>query len=308
MHSSTAAATATSTSRSAPAGAPLPDWLARLRHEVEAHRAVHHPLLQRLSDGHASRADFLAFGRQHFALVGFFTKYMEALLFRAPTSADKLWLAKVLVNEYGEGSDGLDHAQLYLQFLAAAGLPPGDERSTALCAEAFAFVGDHLRICCEEPLLVGLGALGPGHEWAIPSMFARLLPGLRAAGFSERESLYFSLHCEQDLDHGAWMTEVLAKEATTLEQQELVRRGARRSLAARERFWDGVLREVAPDDRRHAGRHAPASPGQLGDLRARAMLRVSAGSRAAPRRTAATLAPRCRASPIRAPSTSRSRR
>lgn len=256
----------------------LPTWLADLRREVEGHRAVHHPLLHRLSGEAATRADFLAFGRHHYALVGFFTKYMEALLVRAPTSADKLWLAKVLVNEYGEGSDGLDHAQLYLRFLAAAGLPAGDERATPLCAEAFAFVGDHLRICCEEPFLVGLGALGPGHEWAIPSMFARLVPGLRAAGFSECESLYFSLHCEQDLDHGAWMTEVLATEATTFEQQELVRRGARLSLAARERFWDGVLREVVPDAPLPAGGPAPASPGRLADLRARAALRVTSGS------------------------------
>lgn len=258
-----------------PAAAPLPAWLAELRREVEQHRAVHHPLLLRLSSSAATRADFLAFGRHHFALVGFFTKYMEALLVRAPTSADKLWLAKVLVNEYGEGSDGLDHAQLYLQFLGAAGMPLGDERATALCAEAFDFVGAHLRLCCEEPFLVGLGALGPGHEWAIPSMFARLVPGLRAAGFSERESLYFSLHCQQDLDHGAWMTEVLAKEATTAEQQEQVRRGAHLSLAARERFWDGVLRHVAPLDPLVAERPAPASPGRLAELRARAALRVT---------------------------------
>ena len=263
--------------------AQLPPWLSELRREVESHPAVNHMLLARLATGPYTKSDYKNFGLQHYALVGFFTRYMEALLVRAPSSAEKLWLAKVLVNEYGEGSDGEDHPALYRRFLVGAGTRPLEEQETALCPEAFEFVREHLRICREENYLVGLGALGPGHEWAIPKMFSHLIPGLRRAGFAPGEMNYFTLHCEQDLDHGAWMTEVLEKLAKTHEQQEEVRRGARLSLEARFRFWTGVERRIVmarqPEAVRavaegvYGGDRDPrrlASPGKLADLRAAA--------------------------------------
>ena len=38
-------------------------------------------------------------------------------------------------------------------------------------------------------------------------MFPRIVKGLRRAGYSPEELLYFSLHMEQDIDHGAWLEE-----------------------------------------------------------------------------------------------------
>jgi pyrroloquinoline quinone (PQQ) biosynthesis protein C len=283
-----AAATAASAARRPVA---LPPWLTALRAEVAAHPAVNHMLLSRLATGPYTKEDYRSFGLQHYALVGFFTRYMEVLLMRAPTSAEKLWLAKVLVNEYGEGSDGLDHTALYRRFLTTAGVRPNEEFENELCPEAFEFVHEHLRICREEPFLVGLGALGPGHEWAIPKMFSHLIPGLRRARFEESEILYFTLHCEQDLDHGAWMTEVLAEQARTHEQQEQVRRGAVLSLEARFRFWTGVERRIVqwrqPEAVKavahgvYGGSRDPArlaSPGKLADLRRAATRYQESGS------------------------------
>ena len=266
-----------------PQAPPSPTrWLDALRLELEAHPAVNHLLLSRLATGPYTRRDYLSFGLQHYALVGFFTRYMELLLLRAPSSDQKLWLAKVLVDEYGEGSDGEDHATLYRAFLARAGAEPGQERTTPLCREAFDFVREHLRICRDEPFLVGLGALGPGHEWSIPKMFSHVIPGLARAGFRPDERLYFDLHTEQDVDHGAWMSEVLERLVTRPEDQAQVRRGALLSLEARYRFWTGVEREVVawrqPASRDYVARglHQSGarpeaqSPGTLVDLEAEA--------------------------------------
>jgi hypothetical protein len=96
----------------------------------------------------------------------------------------------------------------------------------------------------EEPFLVGLGAVGPGHEWAIPAMFESIIPGLRRAGFPDDAIDYFTLHVAQDGDHGAWLEEALARHATTEDARAQVRRGALASLAAREAFWTGVQRAV----------------------------------------------------------------
>lgn len=219
-------------------------WLTDLKGEVERHPAVNHILLSRLATGPYTRADYRNFALQHYPLVGCFTKYMELLLLRAPSSEQKLWLAKVLVDEYGEGSDGDDHATLYSAYLRNLDVPEGREREIELCREVWWFVGEHLRICREEPFLVGLGALGPGHEWAIPKMFSHIIPGLERAGVSYEERKYFDLHTEQDIDHAAWMTEALELLARTPASQAQVRQGALLSLKARYRFWTGVERRI----------------------------------------------------------------
>lgn len=215
-------------------------FLAALRREVEQHFAVNHPLLMRLRHVPFTRADYRIFGLQHYSLVGTFTTYLELLLVKAPSSDQKTWIAKVLVDEYGEGSDGEDHAALYRGFLRATGSPEGEEYRTRLHAHVTGFVGEHLRICRDEPFLVGLGAVGPGHEWAIPRMFPPIIDGLRRAGFGAEEMRYFTLHVLQDEDHGAWLEEALRTTATTAEAQAQIRRGTLLSLAARARFWSAV--------------------------------------------------------------------
>lgn len=219
-------------------------FLAALHVEVEGHAGVNHPLLARLAHVPFSREDYRVMALQHYALVGHFTSYLEQLLLRAPDSEAKQWLAKVLVNEYGEGSDGKDHAELYRAFLGAAGAAPGEELATALHPDVTGFVDEHRRICREESFLAGLGAVGPGHEWTIPRMFRLIVRGLRRAGFREDEILYFTLHMEQDVDHGAWLEQALARYAGTADAQREIRRGALLSLEARARFWTGVQSKI----------------------------------------------------------------
>jgi pyrroloquinoline quinone (PQQ) biosynthesis protein C len=219
-------------------------FLLELRREVESHPGVNHPMLSRLSQVPFTREDYLVMGLQHYTLVGTFTTYLEHLLLRAPDSDAKQWIAKVLVDEYGEGSQGKDHAELYREFLLACGARPGQEGETPLHPAVPAFIREHLRLVQEEPFLVGLGAVGPGHEWSIPKMFQAILRGLRRAGFHETEIAYFALHVEQDVDHGAWLEEALERFSAEPSQQQLIRRGALMSLEARARFWSGVQDKI----------------------------------------------------------------
>jgi len=215
-------------------------FLADLRVEIASHPGVNHLLLNRLATAPFSRQDYLVLAQNHIPLVCVFTTYLEVLLLRAPDSQSRLWLAKVLVDEYGEGSEGHDHAEMYGRFLAACGGDPVEVREGMVPRPALEFVKTHCALVREEPFLTGLGAIGPGHEWAIPKMFDAVIPGLRRAGFSEQEIAYFTLHVEQDDDHGSWLEEALVEYATTAEAQAQIRRGALLSLEARKRFWDGV--------------------------------------------------------------------
>ncbi len=219
-------------------------FLARLRREIEEHPGVNHLLLNRLATSPFSKQDYRVFAQNHYPLVCVFTHYLERLLVRAPNSDAKLWLAKVLVDEYGEGSEGKDHSEMYSRFLAAAGGDPAAIKGARVPSPAHRFISTHRRIVSERPFLEGLGAVGPGHEWAIPKMFEAVIPGLRRAGFDEEEIAYFTLHVEQDDDHGSWLEEALAEYASTPEAQDQIRRGALASLDARQAFWDGVQREI----------------------------------------------------------------
>ncbi len=233
------------------------EFLKQLHVEVENHAGVGHSLLGRMTIDPKSRDDFRIMSEQHYPLVCFFTKYLELLLLKAPDSEGKTWLAKVLVDEYGEGSRGLDHAALYKNYMYAAGVPRGEERRRKLHPTVGEFIVEHIRVVTQEPFLVGLGAVGPGHEWAIPKMFELVISGLKRAGFKDPEIEYFLLHVEQDKDHGAWLEEALARYATNDEAQAQIHKGAMLSLAAREQLWWGVA------DKIHALRMTERNPGMV---------------------------------------------
>ena len=206
---------------------------------------MRHPLLEQLATDADVRA-FATFGRSHYALVVRFTRYLELLLLAAPDSEAKLWIARVLVDEYGGGSDGADHPALYRRFLDAVGVGPGEvDASAALPPAIAAFVDEHVAMTRDGPFLVGLGAIGPGHEWSIPAMFAPVVEGLRRLACSDDALAYFTLHREQDVDHGAWLEEALAGYATTDEARVAIRHGALRSLEARARVWDAIEHALA---------------------------------------------------------------
>jgi pyrroloquinoline-quinone synthase len=238
-------------------------FLASLRREIETHPAVNHLFLNRLATSPFARQDYRVFAENHYPLVCVFTHYLERLLVRAPDSEAKLWLAKVLVDEYGEGSEGKDHSQMYARFLSSAGGDPERVKAERVPGPAFRFIAEHRRMVSEAPFLEGLGAVGPGHEWAIPKMFEAVIPGLRRAGFDADVIAYFTLHVEQDGDHGSWLEEALERYADSELAQEQIRRGALASLEARYRFWEGVQREIVLFRQPRSVRQDGATPRRL---------------------------------------------
>jgi pyrroloquinoline quinone (PQQ) biosynthesis protein C len=240
------------------------EFLQRLRTEVGLHPAVNHLFLNRIATSPFSREDYRIFGENHYPLVCVFTRYLEELLLKGPNSEAKLWLAKVLVDEYGEGSEGADHATLYAGFLAACGSTVARDPEYRVPQAALRFITTHRRLIAEQPFLVGLGAVGPGHAWAIPGMFESILIGLRRADFSEKEIEYFSLHTEQDVDHGRWLEEALLRFGEGDENQRMIRKGALASLQARDEFWRGVQSAVVRYRQPRAVRPDGSTPRSIG--------------------------------------------
>lgn len=225
-----------------------PEFVRELRKEVEAHSAVTHPFLRRFATGGLPRWQIWGYASQHYHLVCFFTAYLEAIEARTPDAEVRRLLRDILEDEYMRPqSFERSHPALYRRFMRAVGFGDGDWDRVPLLPATRAFVQLHLDMTLRS-WLEALGAVGPGHEWAIPLMFPHLVQGLeRSVPLDPAALEYFHLHINLDVEHGKALEEGLLRWATTAENQEDMRRGARRSLEARGAFWSALGEQLFPD-------------------------------------------------------------
>lgn len=222
---------------------PIAVSLPALEDEVLNHPALRHPFLRRFSRETLSLEQIRAFGLQHYQLVRVFTTYMTNLTARVPAWSETL--RPVLDDEFGGHSILRSHVHLYRDFLQALGLAPRDWGSPRLQPETRGFIDAHLELTRDGDILEALGAVGPGHELAIPVMFEFIVAGLRRGGYglSARAIEYFPEHITQD-QHHRHAFNTLIEAADEPDALERVRRGALRSLELRARFWEGCTRAV----------------------------------------------------------------
>jgi len=153
------------------------EFVQKLREEVEAHSAVTHPFLRRFAAGGLTRLQIWGYASQHYYLVGFFTAYLEAIAARTPDAEVRRLLRDILEDEYMRRQYfERSHLALYRRFMRAVGFEDGDWDLVSLMPATRAFVELHLDMTLRS-WLEALGAVGPGHEWAIPLMFPHLVQG-----------------------------------------------------------------------------------------------------------------------------------
>ncbi len=224
------------------------EFARELRETVETHPAVTHPFLTRFAAGELTRWQIWGYASQHYHLVGFFPAYLEAIADRTPDAEVRRLLREILEDEYMRPeSFERSHPALYRRFLRAVGFGEGDWDRVPLLPATQAFVQIHLDMTWRS-WVEALGAVGPGHEWAIPLMFPYLMQGIeRSLQVPPAALEYFQLHIHLDVEHGKLLQESLLRWATTEENQENIRRGARRSLEARAAFWSALGEQLFPN-------------------------------------------------------------
>jgi len=221
------------------------EFVRELREEVETHPAVAHPFLRRFATGGLTRWQIWGYASQHYHLMCWFTTYLEAIAARTPDGEVRRLLRDILEDEYMRPQRfELSHAALYRRFLRAVGFGEGDWDRVPLLPATRAFVELHLDMTLRS-WLEALGAVGAGHEWAIPLMFPHLVHGVDSSFPLDPVAVeYFHLHINLDVEHGKALEESLLRWATTAENQEDIRRGARRSLEARAAFWSALEEQL----------------------------------------------------------------
>ena len=218
-------------------------FLKNLRREVETHPAVNTPSWRESVPVHFPAKITKCSGCST-------THWLECLpttwndYWSTPQLDCKMLATKVLVDEYGEGSDGHDHAHMYRMYLTACGVQ-AEEKIACHCIQQWWISFAPTQKCAvDDPSWSvwahwGPDMNGPFHVCSFPSSKVN-----EERGSPKKKFLYFTLHCEQDEDHALWLEEALASMLETPEQAEQVREGTLISLEARRRFWEGVQSEV----------------------------------------------------------------
>ena len=221
------------------------NFIRELEAEVHGHEAVQHPFLKRFATDKLSRAQIQTFGLQHYQLVKIFVNYMTNVLPNIPDPEAASLFRVVFDDEFGQHTIFRSHPALYRRFLMDLGLEESAWGRVMALPEVSAFIEGHMVLTRDPNFLFGLGAIGPGHEFSIPTMFGFLVEGIRRnTELSDEQIEYFTLHIVQDQGHAVVFNALIARHAQDAESQSILREGTWRSLQLRKRFWDGLERAV----------------------------------------------------------------
>lgn len=147
----------------------------------------------------------------------------------------------VFDDEFGQHTIFRSHPALYRNCLKSLGLPDGAWGHVKPLSEVRQYIEAHLRLTRDADFLIGLGAVGPAHEFAIPTMFDYIIPGLQNnSALTDEDVEYFSMHIIEDKEHAVVFNKLIVRHVETAEGQSLLRDGAMQSLAYRKKFWDGL--------------------------------------------------------------------
>ena len=222
----------------------------KLEAEVLKHPAVNgHSYLQKFRKK-ATKPAAKLFGEQYYCFSRHFSRYLAGAVAICPDEKGRAPLIKNLFEEYGGTSEeqkGMDaeltHPAIFRKFLRSTGIDTsqGALDKINMLPETKLFVEKYLNIHYMD-YVEALGALGPGTEYIVPTMYTTIREGLRHAGLSEDDVLFFTAHIELDVEHAANIRRSLEFCSQTDEQQAKIRKGAFDFLDTRCVLWGGLER------------------------------------------------------------------
>src|SRR4030067_421710 len=224
------------------------EFFDKLEAEVLKHPAANdHPYLQKFRTNADMKAVNL-YAEQYYCFSRHFSRYLAGAIAICPDEAGRAPLIKNLFEEYGGRSEEkkgmnaeLTHPAIFRMFLRAAGVNTDQQAldNIKMLPETKLFVEKYLNIHYMD-YVEDLGALGPGTEYIVPTMYQPIREGCKRAGLNDDAVLFFSAHIELDVEHAANIRNSLAFCSKTEEQQRKIRKGAFDFLDARTVLWDGL--------------------------------------------------------------------
>lgn len=229
-----------------PAVTARPPALTSLVRELAHHPVNHNEFFRRVRDERLTRPRLQRFVRQYQYFCKHFVKVLEGLLYRTPLDQldMRVELTRTLYSELGNGDPAQAHLTLLNRFAARLDLDDAALQRTG----PLPCVRDYLRtlheLFLDSDYLTALGA-ALAVELTAASEFRSLYPALqRYPWFREEDLAFFRLHVEEEVSHGDWLTDAVARTARSADDYERVGGGARRTADAWHAFWLGLSDEV----------------------------------------------------------------
>jgi len=139
----------------------------------------------------------------------------------------------------------LTHPALFRRFLSALDFEPVSLRELEPIEATEQFNAAYRALCRDSHWLEGLAAMGPGTECVVPTMYRKILDGIRRSGLvAPADYVFWTGHVHCDDGHGRNIIEAMQPYAGELEARQLMMRGALGALDARQAWFDGLYEHV----------------------------------------------------------------
>jgi pyrroloquinoline quinone (PQQ) biosynthesis protein C len=232
--------------QSADQSTPIDQFLGELRSFIEDHHPRDSKMVQAIINGTASAKALQEFAKEFYAYSAYSVRPFAALVSNAP---DDVSLQLTLQNFAGEAGllNTPAHPVLFRDFLRATGLTDEEiDAHVPLPSTLGAmFALDHFLRGPFDEAVAGFGFAieGPAADWG-----RRIHDGLKAHyGFDEKAMRFWVAHLEED-DEGMGLeeqhrenaTRLMQRYASTLEQQQRIRKAFVSSALVFEAFWTGM--------------------------------------------------------------------
>jgi len=222
--------------------------------EAADHPAVHHPYLERIARGELPDVTWALrdYAYQYAFYSGEFPRYLEGVIASLDSEAHRACLLENLEEERGDpASDSLDripHTELFARFRRAVGVDEAYEAGHKPITTVEVWRDLALQKFRSPQRGVGLGAIGIGTEYVVPTIYTYILEGIRRhTRLDPTDYYFFTLHAHCDQAHAADLRRVTLEVATDPSTREAIRFGVGSALNLRKAFWDIMLsRAVDP--------------------------------------------------------------
>tara|TARA_B100001093_G_scaffold515829_1_gene593106 strand:+ start:2200 stop:3006 length:807 start_codon:yes stop_codon:yes gene_type:complete len=224
------------------------EFVNALIQEVNAHPALNHEYLKRLSLGDMPNVDAAlrdyAFNYSFYS--NRFVSYLDAVIDGMKDEGHKELIRENLLEEEGDPMavelKDKPHVEIFADFKARIGVNDQYLASNEVC-DTVQFWSETFLSCCEnERNGCGLGAIGIATEFIVPEIYQHFINAIEQhSTFDNNASLFFRLHVDCDDGHGDDLVNVIKDVAAEPSEREAIRFGALLALNLRSAFWDAML-------------------------------------------------------------------
>lgn len=232
------------------------DFVETLCAEAADHPAVHHPYLERIAAGDLPDVTWALrdYAYQYAFYSQEFPSYLEGVIASLASEAHRARLLENLEEERGapdsDDPDRIPHTELFARFRRAIGVDEAWAARHKPITTALVWRELALQKFRSAQLGVGVGAIGIGTEFVVPTIYTYLLEGIRGyTDLAPADYYFFTLHAQCDQAHAEDLRVITIDIAHEPGTREAIRFGVFSALNLRKAFWDIMLSRALDPDR-----------------------------------------------------------